>query len=57
MNIVFTLQSWRYSLKNHLFVTLGQKSPYFKLAKTATIWIGFCFHTLSLIPYAVKTIH
>ena len=42
MDILFTPQSCRYSLKNPLFVTLGRKCPYFKMVKTdAILDIGY----------------
>ena len=57
MNVLFTLQSCLYSLKNPLFVTLGQKCPHFKMAKIDTLLIEFNVTIFFVILNGVRTIY
>ena len=56
MNILFTPQSCRYSLK-HPFVTSGQNCPSFEIAKTDTLLIIKCVITIHDFLIQKKSMH
>ena len=54
IQLIFSSQSFLYSVKNSCFVTLGQKCSYLKMAKRDTIMYGYQGQTLFLWSYMVK---